>query len=305
MAIRRRHQLIGFRNCQRREQIRQYWLEGTPEPYVKEVRQVGVANVVVVRWVGRHNAVRSNGNRTRIFLASRTSHPTEMLQYRLRNQVNGADIVPGRGAEGVRFTEVPRHWQCLPAKRVNYAALCRRRVPSTKRRPPINNLIQCEGEIHRYRLGIRSRARATVAQRTVVVTDTSGDGVLPNEMARFGHQVGEGVQSGQLSRREQIAEGDESILDNVRSPWPVIDLHLGAPLWGGFPSDRIMLRIRPDIHPASIARGDDGHETRAHASRLTLATNVAIGDRYIRHQAAECLPFAHTGASLDGCGIGG
>ncbi|EEF27749.1 conserved hypothetical protein [Ricinus communis] len=51
VAIRRGHQLFGFRNGDGREQRRKDGAQGPPQPDVKEIRQVGVADVVVVRRV--------------------------------------------------------------------------------------------------------------------------------------------------------------------------------------------------------------------------------------------------------------
>ena len=55
MAMRSGDKLIGFRNCQRGKQRREYPFERSTQPDVEKVRQVRVADVVVVRRISRND----------------------------------------------------------------------------------------------------------------------------------------------------------------------------------------------------------------------------------------------------------
>ena len=52
VAVGRSHQFFGLRHGQRREQVREHRLQGAAQPDIEEVRQIGVADVVVVGRVG-------------------------------------------------------------------------------------------------------------------------------------------------------------------------------------------------------------------------------------------------------------
>ena len=51
VALRGGHQLFCLRHGQRHEQVREQRFQGATKPDVEEVRQISVADVVIVRWV--------------------------------------------------------------------------------------------------------------------------------------------------------------------------------------------------------------------------------------------------------------
>ena len=53
MAVWSGDKFLGLGHSDRREEIRKYGLQRTPQPNIEEIRQVGIADVVVVRRVGR------------------------------------------------------------------------------------------------------------------------------------------------------------------------------------------------------------------------------------------------------------
>ena len=58
MAIGRGHQFLGFGHGERGKKIGKDWLQRAAQPDVEEIRQVSVADVVVVRWIGGDKLVR-------------------------------------------------------------------------------------------------------------------------------------------------------------------------------------------------------------------------------------------------------
>ena len=55
VAVRRGDQFLGLGHGERREEVGKDWPQRAAQPDVEEVRQVGVADVVVVGRIGRNN----------------------------------------------------------------------------------------------------------------------------------------------------------------------------------------------------------------------------------------------------------
>ena len=53
VAIGRGHQFLGLGHSKRGEEVRKDRLQRATQPDVEEVRQVGIADVVVVGWISR------------------------------------------------------------------------------------------------------------------------------------------------------------------------------------------------------------------------------------------------------------
>ena len=66
----RGNQLLRLGHGDRREEIRKRGLQRSAQPDVEEVRQVGIADVVVIRWVGGDD-----------FVARDTLHPSVCLSH--------------------------------------------------------------------------------------------------------------------------------------------------------------------------------------------------------------------------------
>ncbi len=50
-TVGRSDQFLGFGHAECGEEVGEDWFQGTAQPDIEEVRQVGIADVVVVRWI--------------------------------------------------------------------------------------------------------------------------------------------------------------------------------------------------------------------------------------------------------------
>jgi len=133
-ASRGRDELFGLRGEDGLEEV---WVdapEGAAEPDVKEVREVGVADVVVVGRVGRDercsHAVHGDGG---VKLANTTRPAWEHFRYDTRNEPKGLIPAAGGRSERIRLCEIPSHGNGLPGEKVPDVLLRRIGTPQAKR----------------------------------------------------------------------------------------------------------------------------------------------------------------------------
>ena len=117
-------------------------------------------------------------------------------------------------------------------------------------------------------------------------------------VARLGYQVREGVQRNELPGSEEVAEGGEAVLYDVRAAGPMVDANFGFPLRQRIPGDRFVLRSRREIHPATITFGDDSHQSHTDSPRSAFPTDRIVSDGHTRHQASERLPLTGAGTGF-------
>ena len=181
MAIRIRNDLVRLRSEQRGALVGPDVRQVRPQPNEEEVRQVRVSHVVVVRRIGRDRRPANPRMRLPVAMPARRRGTFRALPYpgpgvslhglarnrrrqmlqRLANPSDHRHPVGGRGRERIALSEIPRHRDRLTPERASDESPS---GPRAERRPVVGALVDGECQIGHDRVGIRRRARPTLAQ---------------------------------------------------------------------------------------------------------------------------------------------
>ena len=207
VAIGRGDQFLGLRHGERGEEVGEDRLQRAAQPDVEEVRQVGVADVVVVGRVGGDNAVKTCHLGSRVLLKRVTPHSV-CAHHAFRGVAERILEAPRLRRERVHFGEVPGHRNRLSAEGVSRLGTpsWTASIPSTDRRHTIGQAANHEPQVHPHRLGVGGGTVTAAGEGFAGVSRASGEGVSLHLLARFLHQVGEGRQRHQLAVGEELVE---------------------------------------------------------------------------------------------------
>ena len=147
VSVGRGHQLLGLGHGERGEEVREDGLQRAAQPDVEEVRQVGVADVVVVRRIGGDDSIARQQTALRIRLESRTlvtplTHMASSTSCHLRRSRCRCLQSPTRS--GLASAVVPGHRDRLPPERTSKRLVSRqqsnRRSTNCSQRPCLRRI---------------------------------------------------------------------------------------------------------------------------------------------------------------------
>src|SRR6266849_3485996 len=124
-SIWRCHQFMSFGHKHCPEQVRIDSMERAAQPNIKEIGKVGIADVVIIGWVGRNKGMRYTIDGCHsIALFRFTWGVVRRKSDDFRNPINRALKVASRVTEWVCFGKIPNHRDCLTCKSVTSAISC-------------------------------------------------------------------------------------------------------------------------------------------------------------------------------------
>ena len=217
VAIGRSHQLLGFRHGERGEKVGKNRSQGTAQPDIEEVGQIGVADVVVIGRVGGYQLVNTDELKSCILLTCKTTG-FNSNRHALDYPFNRHTIVAGSTGKWVHIREVPSHRNCLTRKCGDGLPTLRR--PTSDCTDRVCHATKSHRQIHPHRLGIGGRAGTAIAQRLAVVGDPGGESVPLHLFASFLHQIRERRQGHELAGGEEIGPLDHPVFLNTETKRP-------------------------------------------------------------------------------------
>ena len=205
MSVRVGDQLLGLGDEHGGEQGGVDVLEGAAQPHVEEVREVGVADIVVVRRIRGDDGV-PVVTRCRVGLKDARRDTRRRATHCFRNSLDHDRQTARRTCERVAFSEIPRHRQSLSGEHITEDLHLRVVGPRIQSRRIVREPRNGKSQIrhHCIRIGCRTD---TSRFEALPLAHPAGKSVPQHPLTRLTHQIREGGQRRQLPRREEFVKG--------------------------------------------------------------------------------------------------
>lgn len=188
MAIRGRYKFFRFRNSNRGHQLRINVPKMTAQPRKEIVRQISIANVVIIWWICRNNRWPRIANSLSISLRQESKRCWRECAQRFVNPLYRSIYpVSVTRTEGIQLHVIPNHRQGLAGKG---AARCLNGIsPAYLCAPRISSTICCKCQINTHGFSISFSALTTIAKRRVIRRQAESQGVSRDLQSCLVNQV--------------------------------------------------------------------------------------------------------------------
>ena len=291
--MRGRHKFLCLRDAHGGEEVWELLPETWPQPCIEEIREIGVADVVVVRWISANV----------VSLAVTTGRCAALLATAalfLRKELNALcnhflALLPPCAAllEWVRLRIVPKHGQYLLAKGTSDCRVLR--YPRAVCRREVQRTCHDARQVHANGIGICLCTSSTLAEWDGIMRHASLCRVSHHARMNFTQKVYKCRERTQVSSCEEVRIGANVVVLYAEPKRLFGNGQIRLPTrWSALGGSSVLWTWR-QVDTLSFVNRDHRHEASTHAASTRLLSEVLEGDRCSRQCATKPLLLAKRG----------